>query len=329
VSTRSLWIVSGVGLLVGAAASLAFGAVEIPIARLPGLIWASLSGGEPSEPLQATVLWNLRMPRTLLGIIIGAVLGVSGALTQGWFRNPLADPGLLGISQGATLATAIGLLWGISPGFFAIIGGFAAAFVVHLIGRDSGGGGVARLILAGIAVNAIAGAGLGLLLTLADDTALRDLTFWTLGSLGNASWSMLTWVFPLLLLPTLLSVTLSGKLDALLLGEATAHHLGIDLSRTRLQIIGLVSWMMGIAVSVSGLIGFVGLAAPHVVRMWTGPRHSVLLPGSALFGAAIVVSADAVARNVALPLELPLGAITTLIGGPVFLHLLYRSEFGR
>jgi len=189
--------------------------------------------------------------------------------------------------------------------------------------------GVTRLILAGIAVNAIAASLMGLVITLADDTAIRDLTFWTLGSLGGASWSLLAWLLPTLLAGLALSTTFARPLDALLLGEASAFHLGVDLKRWRWQVVGLVSVLMGLCVAATGLIGFVGLAAPHWVRMLLGPLHRTLIPGSALMGATLTVGADVIARNAALPLELPLGALTTLLGGPLFLHLIWRMESSR
>ncbi len=334
VSRRSsiLWLGAGGLLAVASVAGLVLGPIRIPVAAVPGIAWNALAGTAETSDLHHQVLAQLRFPRLLLGMVVGGALGLCGALTQGWFRNPLADPGLLGISSGAALGTAVGLIaghalnlpdWG--PGAFAMGFGLLASALVHGLGASGRGTGVTRLILAGIAVNALAGSAMGLLLTLADDAALRDLTFWTLGSLGGATWPLLGWVAPCLLVGMVLAMPLWRPLDALLLGEATAAHLGVDLLALRRRVVVLVSAMMGVAVCATGLIGFVGLAAPHLVRLLAGPRHRVLLPAATLVGAGLTVGADVIARTAAAPLELPLGALTTLLGGPLFLHLLRRE----
>jgi iron complex transport system permease protein len=288
---------------------------------------------------QETVLLAIRLPRAVLGLLVGAGLAVAGAALQGLFRNPLADPGLIGVSNGAALAAAVTIVLG-GAGVFglpdwllphllplsAFAGGGAATWLVYLIATREGGTDVAVMLLAGVALNAIVGAAIGLLIFLSDDQELRDLNFWLLGSLGGATWDRLAVAAPLILLPSLALIAQGRRLNALLLGEVEAGHLGVAVERTKRTIVLLAAMAVGASVALTGVIGFVGLVVPHLIRLVIGPDHRTLLPASILLGAALLLVADVLARTVALPAELPIGILTSTVGGPFFLWLLLRQR---
>ncbi|MEZ4317224.1 MAG: iron ABC transporter permease [Myxococcota bacterium] len=318
----------GVLLLGVAVASLMVGALPIALDDL--LRWAA---GFEIERSRQLVLSGIRLPRVLLGVVVGASLGTSGALLQGLFRNPLASPALLGVSSGASTGAAVAIvLFGtlsVALPLAAFAGGLLATGTVLWIATREGRTDTASLLLAGIAVNAVAGAATGLLVYLSDEAQLRTLVFFTLGSLGGAAWDSLVVAVPLAMVPVLGAPWLARSLDALLLGEPEARHLGVDVQRTKAVLVGLVCVGVGACVAVSGTIGFVGLAVPHLVRMVFGPGHRTLVVGSALVGAALLVGADTVSRTVVAPAELPIGILTTLLGGPFFLALLHRARWDR
>lgn len=331
---------------------LALGAGAVPIA--PGQAAAILL--EPLglrlpvavEDAQRAALLAVRLPRVLLGALVGAALALSGTLLQALFRNPLADPALLGVSGGAALATAAGAVLGLaglaaraSSGLgaaasgaatalagtaAAFAGGLLATFCVWRLGRVNGRVRSATLLLAGLAVSALAGAGTGLMLYAADDAALRDITFWMLGSLGGATWGGVSAAAPVLLLAALLALRLARPLDVLLLGEAPAGHLGLDVPRVQRRVVVAATLATGAAVAVAGAVGFVGLLVPHLLRRLLGARHARLLPCAALAGATLVLLADLVARTAVAPAELPLGVVTALLGAPAFLVVLRRAR---
>lgn len=319
--------------LVLAAALL--GLVSGPLALgLGDLLAVAGLGPGPAPDYASAVLWQIRLPRVLLALLIGSALAVSGAAMQGLFRNPLADPGLVGVSAGAALAATLWLAlaplgalalpasWGLPAAAF--LGGGAAALLALRLGQREGRTSVATLLLAGLSINAIALAGIGLLQQLGDDATLRDITRWMLGSLGKAGWREIALATPLLLAPLLLLHRDAPALDVLLLGEREASHLGVDVERLKRRILVLAVLAVAASVAVAGMIGFIGLLAPHLVRLIAGPGHRLLLPASALVGALLLLLADTAARQVAAPLELPVGALTALIGGPFFLWLLAR-----
>jgi iron complex transport system permease protein len=327
--------------------ALGIGAVSIGPGQVVAILTArfGLDLGAAYEAQQALVLTEIRLPRVLLGALVGAGLSVSGALMQGLFRNPLADPGLVGVSGGAALgAAAMIVLGGAVPGFVAsalgafgiaaaaFMGGLVVTLVVYRIATRGTRTSVATMLLAGIALNALCGAGTGALVLLTDDGQLRDLTFWTLGSLGGATWGTIAVVAPFVGAVLLAAPRLARALNALLLGEAEARHLGVRTQRVKRQVIGLAALAVGATTAVSGLIGFVGLVVPHLVRLALGPDHRVLLPASALLGAALLVAADLLARVVIQPAEVPIGILTALGGAPFFLALLlrdrHRASFG-
>ncbi len=281
---------------------------------------------------QDAVVWSIRLPRVLLGILVGASLAASGAALQGLFRNPLADPGLIGVSSGAALGAVIALGLGINwfglvtTPIFAFVGGFITAMLAYGIARHNGRTEVVTLVLAGIALNTFAGAGTSLVTFVANDAQLRAIIFWSLGSLGSATWQSLATVTPFILLGLAFSLRWGGPLNLLTLGEREARHLGLETERFRFMVVFFTSLMTGASVAAAGIIGFVGLIIPHVMRMICGPDHRILVPASALGGAILLVSADMVARTIVAPLELPLGVLTALIGGPFLLFLMLRAR---
>lgn len=321
----TLWASLSGLLLATVFASLAVGAVSVS----PTELVAWMLGG-PLERSQELVLSTIRLPRVVLGIAVGASLAVSGALLQGLFRNPLASPALIGVSSGASVGAALAIvLLGTAGALLpvcAFLGGAVATLAALRIGTVRGRTDTASLLLAGIAINAVAGAATGLLVYLSDEAQLRTLTFFSLGSLGGANWSDLTVALPLAAVPVLAIPWLRGPLNALLLGEDEARHLGVDVQRVKALLVAVVCIGVGACVAVSGVIGFVGLAVPHLVRLAVGPNHELVLPGSALLGAGLLVAADTAARTVVAPAELPIGILTTLLGGPFFLWLLLRAR---
>lgn len=316
--------------------SLAIGPVAIPFGRILEVLAGSAGGSLPVDATRdAIVIFDIRLPRTLLGMVVGAATALSGAVMQGLFRNPLADPGIVGISSGAALAAASWIVFGagalaflppLAVGFglpaAAFGGGLAMSVILHAIATRNNRTSVVTLLLAGIALTGLASAGIGLLVFVASDQQLREFTFWTLGSLGGATYAKVGLILPFVLLIFALAPGFARALDALSLGEAGAFHVGVDIERLKRLAIIAVAAAIGASVAVSGVIAFFGLAVPHLVRLVFGPAHRILLPVSALAGAGLLVVADMIARTVASPAELPLGILTAGIGGPVMLSLL-------
>jgi iron complex transport system permease protein len=317
--------------------SLCCGAMDLSVREVIGALGRWLSGQMAhSDDL---VVLMLRLPRVLLAMLVGAALACGGTAMQGLFRNPLADPGLVGVSAGAALGAvtmivlrgALGLAQSAITGSLAITvtafaGGLLATALVYVLGRRRQG--VATLLLAGVAINAIAMAGIGLLTFLANENQLRDLTFWSLGSLGGTDWLRLAMVAPPIVFALVLLPRSARALNALLLGDAQARLLGFRPERLQPMLVALVALAVSAAVSVSGVIGFIGLVVPHVLRLAWGPDHRILLPASALGGAVLLTLADTLARTIVAPAELPIGVLTALLGGPFFLWLMLRTRMG-
>ena len=323
------------------------GAVRIPVSALLGILAhkLGLSSGLAFESQQEAVLWVIRLPRVVLGVLVGAALGLAGASMQGLFRNPLADPGLIGVSAGASLAAVATIVLEVrvlawlpqlagaraALGFYllplaAFAGACGTTLLVYRLAREGGRAVVATMLLAGIAINALAGALTGLLTYAATDEQLRSVTFWGLGSLGGASWPVALGVLPFLAGPLLWLPRLGKPLNLLALGEAQAAHLGLPVTQLKRQLIGLATLAVGASVAVAGTIGFLGLVVPHLVRLVAGPDHRRVLAGSTLGGAAVLVLADTLARTVVAPAELPIGILTALLGTPAFLWILLREK---
>ena len=334
--------IAGGGALLALAFAVAAssGAYAISTAQLWQVISSAWQGaGDPSP--QHLVFMNIRLPRLILGVAAGCGLGMAGALMQGLFRNPLADPGLIGISSGAALAAGVTIvlgatLWPALPrtlGSWTLVsmafgGGFLVTLLIYSLSRSEGGTRMALMLLAGIAINALAGAGLGFLSVMATDEQLRSLQFWLLGSLGGARWSAVILVGAVVFVACAAALTLAGPLNAIALGESQAALLGVDVERVKRRAIVVTAFAVGAVTATTGIIGFIGLIAPHWVRMVAGPDHRVVLPASGLLGAALVLAADTVARTAMAPAELPLGVLTAFIGAPMFLLMLrhFRSR---
>lgn len=284
------------------------------------------------------VIHEIRFPRTLLCMLVGAILALCGTVMQGLFRNPLAEPGIIGVSAGASLGAALAIVllgnlnfdarWmnAITLPLCAFLGGALTTIVVYRLGTNKFGTSVTIMLLAGVAISAVSGAGIGYLNYVADDQMLRDLTLWSMGSFAGANWQSIT----------LCGITLLGlyfyftrramALNALLLGESEARHLGIPIQHLKRALIVLSAVGVGVTVSAAGMIGFVGLVVPHLGRMLVGPDHRNLLPVSALLGALLLTIADMFARVAAAPAELPIGIVTALVGAPFFLYLLFQQK---
>ncbi len=278
----------------------------------------------------AQVFWHIRAPRLLMGLVAGAALGVSGALVQGLFRNPLADPGLIGVSGGAALGAALAIVLGgpiAGPWLImgsAFLGGLLATWLVWRLARTGGQIHVPLLLLVGVAINALAGAGLGLMSHLASDDQLRTITFWLLGSLSGAQWQTTLACGAVVLAVLVMAPSQARALNALALGEAQARLMGVNVPLLQRLCVLWVALAVGAVTALIGMVGFVGLLAPHAMRLLAGPDHRVVLPGSAVLGAVLVVLADTLARTAFSPGELPLGVLTGLLGAPLFLLMLRR-----
>ena len=300
---------------------------------------AGLSSQSGLDARQSAVLFYIRLPRVVLGVLVGAVLGISGAAIQGIFRNPLAEPGLIGISSGATFFAVLMIVMEISVfrmaagplGFYALaVSAFTGAclttFLVYHLSVRQGKTDTGTLLLSGIAINALAGAFTGLLTYMATDEQLRTITFWSLGSLDGASWKTVAGLLPFAVLPLVILPFQAKPLNAMALGDAQALHMGIDVRRLKRRVIIWSTLAVGSAVAVCGMIGFIGLIVPHMIRMVFTADHRLVIPGSALLGAALLTLADLAARTVVAPAELPIGILTALTGTPVFLYIIIRER---
>lgn len=332
-TTRVLTLALLVGLVLLCLFSAGTGAYHIPLGDLvSSLLHRAGLGGHALDRVGESVLWNVRLPRVTLALLVGASLGCAGALMQGVFGNPLAEPGVIGISSGA----AVGAVASISLGLtflgtwtvtvFAFGAGLVTVLLVYVLSRSGGRTEVVTLILTGIAVNAFAGALIGLFVFSADSAQVTQITFWQLGSLAQATWPKVLAVLPCALAGLALAPFHARGLDLLALGERPARHLGVDVERLRIVLVLVVALLTAAAVAVSGVITFVGLLVPHLLRMAAGPGHRFLVPGSALGGGLVLVGADLAARTVAAPAELPLGVLTALFGSPFFFWLLRRTR---
>lgn len=329
------------GLVFFAIISIGLGPVSIAPSIVVQILASKLGWTELDSSFSqfSAIVFSIRLPRVIMAMLIGATLAVSGAALQGLFRNPLADPTLIGVSSGSALAAASVIILGSQLTLFlpdyisgallpiaSFCGGLVATWVVYIISTKSGKTSVATMLLAGIAINALAAAGIGYLIFSADDIQIRDITFWTLGSIGSSVWDTVFKTAPFLLISILGLPLLSKKMNVMLLGESGARHLGINTELIKKTVIVLAALGIGSAVAVSGIIGFVGLVVPHLLRLIIGPDHRFLMPGSVLLGALLLLSSDLFARMVVIPAELPIGIVTSTIGAPFFLWLLVRKR---
>lgn len=286
----------------------------------------------PSDPIVESTLWVVRFPRIVMALVVGAALAVAGAVMQAIFGNPLAEPGVVGVSSGAALGAATAIAVGASVvgvagvAVAAFLGGLVATLLVYVVSRAGGRTEVVTLLLTGIAVNAIAQAGIAFVLFVADSASREQIVFWQLGSLGGSLWSQVLVVAVVTVPGVVLALALARRYDLLALGERNARHLGVDVERLRLVSIVLVALLTGAAVAFAGIIAFVGLVIPHLIRMIIGPAHRGLVLASAAGGGALLVIADLLTRTLVAGAELPIGMLTSLVGGPFFFWLLYRQR---
>lgn len=318
-----------VGVIAAFLLSVALGPIPITLSE----IGAALTGG-PVDAMLRDVILDLRIPRSLMGLAVGAVLAVGGTAMQGLFRNPLADPTLIGVSGGAALAAAGFIVFGAALTFIpdglrlyampvaAFLGGVVVVLVIQRLAQRDGRTDIATMLLAGIAVNAVVMAGIGLLTFIGDDAQLRTINFWMLGSLGGSGWGPLSAVGPVSLLVVLACLALARVLDGMMLGEREAQTLGFNVETAKRLLIVAVAAGVGTAVAFCGVIVFVGIVAPHMVRIAIGPAHRALLIGAALLGGILMLLADTLCRLIVAPAELPIGIVTSLLGAPFFLALL-------
>lgn len=326
----TLAVVLCVAFLLG----VGIGAVAVPpdvvVAILLSKIGVSVETAVSQQ--QMAVLWNIRLPRVVLGGLVGAALAVSGALLQGIFRNPLADPGLIGVSSGAALGAVFTIISGLAVfGIYtlpvaAFLAGAATTLLVYRLSRRHGRTDVAMLLLVGLALNALAGATTGLLTYLADDAQLRSIVFWTLGGLGGALWETVLAATPPILIVLVLAPRLGFYLNLFALGEAEARYLGVNVEWIKRAAVLMAALATGAAVALTGPIGFIGLIVPHMVRLTIGPDHRWLIPACAFGGATLLILADLLARTLAAPAEIPVGLFTSFAGGPFFLALILRTR---
>lgn len=325
-----LWLI----LLLAAVSLLSLGHGASGVSA-PGILGDWLAGRNIGTT-ERVILMDIRLPRLLTGILVGAALAVSGAIMQGLFRNPLADPGLLGVSAGASLGAISAIVLGgmlpvIIAGWYlvpiaAFAGGWLAMISLYGIATRQGRTSVATMLLAGIALAAMIAAISGLIIYRADDQQLRDLTFWGLGSLAGSSWSKLAAAGPAIAIALIGAPRLAAGLNGLALGEATAAHVGIRVQRVKTAAILMTAAATGAAVAISGGIGFIGIVVPHLLRLIAGPDHRWLLVNSGLLGATVLIIADMISRSVVAPAELPIGIITAMIGGPFFMWVLLSNR---
>lgn len=286
----------------------------------------------PTDPIVESTLWIVRFPRIAMALAVGAALAVAGAVMQAIFGNPLAEPGVVGVSSGGALGAAIAIVLGATAlgtgtiAIFAFLGGLGATLLVYAVSRANGRTEVVTLLLTGIAVNAFAGAGLAFLLFIADSGSREQIVFWQLGSLGGSRWSEVGIVVVVTVIGTVAAIILGRRYDLLALGERNARHLGVNVEGLRIGSIVLVALLTGVAVAFVGIIAFVGLVVPHVIRMAIGPAHRPLIVASAVGGGALLVLSDLLARSIVPGSDLPIGLLTSLIGGPFFFFLLFRQR---
>lgn len=321
--TCSLWMLA-IMLVLMTVMATGFGALRLPVS----LLWRD------GDDALRQIWFTIRLPRVLLALVIGGSLALAGCVMQGLFRNPLADPGLLGISSGAACAVALWVVLPISlpallmlyaPMLAAFLGALAATIVIFILSQQQDGS-LSRLLLVGIAINALCGAVVGVLSWISNDAQLRQLSLWGMGSLGSAQWSTLLAVASLMLPTVLIIWRLAQALNVLQLGEEEAHYLGVDVRTVQRILLLCSALLVAAAVAVSGVIGFIGLVIPHLLRMWLGSDHRAVIPGSVLAGAFLLLLADTLARTVVAPAEMPVGLLTSLLGAPWFLWLIFRQR---
>ena len=335
----TLSLILAVVVVLGITLSSVIGQLAITPAQVAGSLLRALgidNGWAPDDTVIENTLWVVRFPRIVMGLVVGAALAVAGAVMQAIFGNPLAEPGVVGVSSGAALGAALGIVLA-SVGYsaftnswataaLAFAGGLGATLLVYAVSRSNGRTEVVTLLLTGIAINAFAGAGLAFLLFAGSAASREQIVFWQLGSLNGSRWQEVGIVAVVSVVGLVVALLIADRLNLLALGERSARHLGVNVEALRIGSIVLVALLTGVAVAFCGIIAFVGLVVPHIIRMAIGPSHRPLILASAIGGGALLVYADLLARTVVPGADLPIGMLTSLIGGPFFFFLLYRQR---
>lgn len=339
---KMVWVLGSLSLLLVIVFlyALTIGAVSLTVGQMVGIVLHPL-GIHLAEvtPVQETVFLDIRLPRLIETVLIGGALGLSGAALQGLFRNPLVEPGLVGVSSGAALGVVIVIVFGqglmaLLPAwmghYFLIIvafaGGLVATFVVYGLSQQYGRTQITLLLLAGVAIIGLSQAFIGLSIFYANESQARTYMFWTLGDLGGATWEKLWLAIPLITMPMAVLLTCGRALNAMALGEAEAYHMGVHVERLKRVIVICCALAVGATVSLAGIIGFIGLVVPHMVRMTFGADHRLVLPGSILAGAILLIVSDILGRTAVQPAELPIGIVTAIIGTPFLLYLIRTAK---
>ena len=331
----TLFLVLIVALIAACVLSAAIGQLFIPplevigsLLNKVGLDWLA----DPSHEFGEEALWQVRFPRVVMTVLVGAALAVAGAMMQGVFGNPLAEPGVVGVSSGAAVGASASILFGwtflgaFTTPAFAFVSGLITTFIVYTVSRSGGRTEVITLVLTGVAVNAIAGAAIAYITFAAPTSAREQIVFWQMGSFNGSLWSQVGLILPLIAFGIIIAQTLAPGLDILSLGEKSARHVGINVERLRIIVMAVVALLVSAAVAFCGIIAFVGLVVPHIIRMIIGPGHRLLLPASVLGGAVLLSIADLAARTLVEFADLPIGMLTSLVGGPFFFYLIRRSR---
>lgn len=326
-------------MIVSILLGVGLGAYSIsPDAIFNNIVYA-LGGNVEVDTVAYNVFWYIRMPRVIFGLLIGATLAVAGVGFQGLFRNPLADAGLIGVDAGASLAAIFTIVLGSTfflnfQSFFgryllnvmAFVGAICSTLLVSRMSKSQGKTHVVIMLLAGIAINAIVRSVSGLITLAASDEELRTITFWNLGSLGGATWNNVLVLLPFVLITIVVMPYMSKPLNALALGEQDAAAMGIEIERVKKIIMIVCAIGVGACVAMSGMIGFIGLVVPHIFRLFIGPEHKKLILMSILGGGILLILSDLLSRTMLAPIEIPIGVITSLIGGPFFIYLILREK---
>ncbi len=331
---RVMFIALSIALFVVIILSFAIGPLKISPDKVLQVFGKQFGwiAGETLTQRDVSVVWNLRVPRALLAVLVGASLAMAGAGLQGLFGNPLADPGVVGVTHGAALGAVAAIVFGLNDGgewtipIAAFAGGATTTAFIYLLSRIGGKPGTETLLLVGIAIGAACSAGIGFFTYIADDSDLQSLVFWQMGSLAHTNWGLLYAATPAFVIGAVSLCFLAVPLDMLALGERQAQHSGLDVPRTRILLVATCALLVGSAVAFAGSIGFVGLVVPHFVRLMAGPGHRWLLPLSGVTGGLLLVIADTAARSLNPPSEIPLGLFSAALGAPFFLWMVMQSH---
>ena len=344
ISKKIFFPISIIFLLISICASILLGPVDMSLKQIFQIVLDLIGISDfyfekEYLPLHKTVLLGIRIPRIALALLVGMALGTSGAILQGLFRNPLVDPGFIGVSSGAAIGAMFIIMFAnlfsgkISDFWlsyllpvFAMIGSMITTLLVYKLATTEKKTNIMTMLLSGIAINAFVGSVIGLLVINSSDIQLRSFTFWTLGGLDNASWDIVGVSFVFIVIPLIFSYSLRNKLDIFMLGDSEARYLGLAVETLKKAIILISALMVGVSVAFCGMIGFIGLVTPHLVRLFIGPNHKYLLTGSALLGAFLLICSDFISRIIISPAQLPISIVTSLIGAPFFIYLIIEQK---